>query len=439
MKSIMKRTFLLKTSSKSFIWLAMCLLLTNVAFAKQIPTVTGLLKSIPTVTTIVLGDSVTTSVAAAAGSIDYNIRNTVTLKYDQFTDTFFINPATVEVKMRVRQWDALNNLINTTTMKMRVGINGKYNTPMLEQYMQKLYNGYKVCMILDSVWVNGTAVSSLPRYVAIESDIDMNRYYNFSLPGNTGLSGLSVSSIALDCDTIDDEIEFSWTPNIRAEEYQVEWAYVNNYDASGLGTTYGASQVSVDFRNNSTRITTYNNSFKVTSLYNKGYIAFRARAVGRDYLNPDKYIYGPWSITNDQPVVSSLTSGTDYYTITSEHEKKKNWQYSATYAEEGKKKEVINYFDGSLHNRQTVTKSNSDKNVIVGETLYDYQGRPAINVLPVPVAPSICTEPAIKYYIKFNVDDTNNVYSKNDFDLDGGSCVSAVAPMDTVSGASQYY
>ena len=108
-----------------------------------------------------------------------------------------------------------------------------------------------------------------------------------------------------------------------------------------------------------------------------------------------------------------------------------------------KKKEVINYFDGSLHNRQTVTKINSDKNVIVGETMYDFQGRPAINIMPVPVVLS-CTltgsEPSIKYYNKFNVDDTNKVYSKNDFDLDiSGTCNSSPAPMDTTSGASQYY
>lgn len=56
-------------------------------------------------------------------------------------------------------------------------------------------------------------------------------------------------------------------------------------------------------------------------------------------------------------------------------------------------------------NRQSVVKNNSDDKAIVSETIYDYQGRPAIQVLPSPVEdPATCTDPnkssGLKFYPK---------------------------------------
>ncbi|MBI3518103.1 MAG: hypothetical protein HY062_01930 [Bacteroidetes bacterium] len=372
---------------------------------------------------------------------DYNIQNTISLKYDLATDTFFLAQADVRVKVTINRWDVTNTPLPTTSRKLSVSINNKLNKAILEQSSVNLTNGYKITMTVDSIWVNGVSVKTLPRYVSVESEINMDRYYDFSSPSLTAVNMTGITPLDDDCDGAMDEVKVNWatSPSIIAEEYQLEWTYVNNYSA--IGGSYPASAFTTDFKNNSTRISTVDNSYKLSLLFDKGYIAFRVRAVGRNYLNPAEFIYGPWTAL-DQVNMSTL-SANELYPVTTEHEKIKNWQYSSTYAEEGKKKEVINYFDGSLHNRQTVTKINSDKNVIVGETMYDFQGRPAINIMPVPVTLS-CTstgaEPAIKYYNKFNVDDTNKVYSKNDFDLDiTGTCNSSPAPMDTVSGASQYY
>ncbi len=41
------------------------------------------------------------------------------------------------------------------------------------------------------------------------------------------------------------------------------------------------------------------------------------------------------------------------------HERKLNWQATTTFAEEEKRKSVVQYYDGSLRSRQTVTKDNS--------------------------------------------------------------------------------
>ncbi|MEW6773879.1 MAG: hypothetical protein AB1304_07760 [Bacteroidota bacterium] len=135
--------------------------------------------------------------------------------------------------------------------------------------------------------------------------------------------------------------------------------------------------------------------------------------------------------------------------VNTAHENKKNWQYTATYAEEGKKKEVISYFDGSLRDRQSVTKINTDNNIIVGESFYDFQGRKAVTVLPVPVMATVNTGAGItgtvsplKYYEKFNVNMSGQPFSAYDFDMDGSgsnTCIVTGAEMDTVSGASRYY
>ncbi|MBS1652274.1 MAG: hypothetical protein JSU07_09720 [Bacteroidetes bacterium] len=432
-----------KTSMRALFLFCICFVL-NVS-AKQIPTVTGIMKTTSYISGAVItgqpsADN-TIIVPVLPNALDYNIRNNVALKYDLTTDTFFLNPTSLSVKVTVKRWDALNNPLPTTLKKLSIKINNKLNQPLLEQSILKLTNGYKVEVIIDSIWLNNVSVRTLPKWCSVESEINMDRYYDFSSSANTGVNMTGISPIDNDCDLVIDEVQVNWQMSNLSfipEEYQVEWTYVNNY-AAGAGT-YPASAFFTDFKNNSTRITTYDNSYKLSLIFNKGYVAFRVRAVGRDWLNPANYIFGPWT-SNDITNMGSMGIN-KLYTISSEHDKLKNWQYSTTYAEEGKKKEVISYFDGSLHNRQSVTKVNSDKNIIVGETMYDYQGRPAVNVLPVPVTFPNCTtavQPSIKYYKKFNVDDSTNFYSKNDFDADISGCNASAYPMDTLSGASQYY
>ncbi|MBS1650940.1 MAG: hypothetical protein JSU07_02925 [Bacteroidetes bacterium] len=420
-------------------------LVSHKGHAKQIPTVTGILKTSSALSTTVIAGTPsainTILVPVVATAKDYNIQNTISLKYDLGTDTFFLAKTDVRVKVTINRWDFTNTPLPTTSRKLSISINNKLNQAILEQSSVNLTNGYKITMTVDSIWVNGASVKTLPRYVSVESEINMDRYYDFSSPSLTTVNMTGITPLDDDCDGIMDEVKVNWasSPSIVAEEFQLEWTYVNNYNS--IGGSYPPSAFTTDFKTNSTRITTSDNSYKLSLLFDKGYIAFRVRAVGRNYLAPTEFMYGPWT-SLDQVNMGSLSSN-ELYSVIAEHEKIKNWQYSSTYAEEGKKKEVINYFDGSLHNRQTVTKVNSDKNVIVGETMYDFQGRPAVNILPVPVVlncTSTGSEPSIKYYNKFNVDDTNKVYSKNDFDLDAsGACNSISAPMDTTSGASQYY
>src|ERR1017187_2552825 len=133
-----------------------------------------------------------------------------------------------------------------------------------------------------------------------------------------------------------------------------------------------------------------------------------------------------------------------FFQVTSEHEPNLNWQFSTTFAEEAKTKNVISYFDGSFRNRQSITRLGSsigttnDYVFIVGENIYDNQGRPAIQVLPVPdnVNPDY-----FMYRYNFNRNSSGNPYSRNDFDQDVSSSTtySPGTMSNSTEGASNYY
>ena len=334
MKSIMKLTNL----AKSLTLLVLIFLASFTSYAKQIPTITGILKTSAALSTTVTAGTPSASntilVAVVPTAKDYNIQNTISLKYDLATDTFFLAQADVRVKVTINRWDVTNTPLPTTSRKLSVSINNKLNKAILEQSSVNLVNGYKITMTVDSIWVNGISVQTLPRYVSVESEINMDRYYDFTSAPLTAVNMTGISPLDDDCDGIIDEVKVNWatSPSIIAEEFQLEWTYVNNY--SSTGGSYPASVFTTDFKNNSTRITTIDNSYKLSLLFDKGYIAFRVRAVGRNFLIPTEFVYGPWTSV-DQINMGSLTSN-QLYTVTQEHEKIKNWQYSSTYAEEGK-------------------------------------------------------------------------------------------------------
>lgn len=244
--------------------------------------------------------------------------------------------------------------------------------------------------------------------------------------------------------TTDNLLNLSWAQIAGAKEYEVEWTWIDNYGVNADGTS-NINSVKLpntiplterNFELNNTRIQSNTNSYDIPLIYSRGYVIYRVRAIGRFMMNTDKLYYGPWSKSN---TVKQFVSDWDYKTVEA-HENNKNWQFQASFAEDGKRKEVVSYFDGTLRNRQTVTKINSDNSPIVGEVIYDTQGRPAIEVLPTPVADEDGNE--IRYYDNFNQVRSNIPYTNRNFDWDAtetDECEVEVLGMSTASGASRYY
>jgi len=281
----------------------------------------------------------------------------------------------------------------------------------------------KILQVLDA-GSNPVPLMALPENLFLETEIEVERYYSFD----------PIQTVAITNSVVNNELNLAWNHIQGAEEYELEWSYVNDYKDVGSYIGSGdpeAADLIVDFKNNSTRVSLKKNTYSIPLTFEHGYLVYRVRAIGVNTADLDHTLYGNWTEATNQVVFNYNNR------IATLHEENKNWQYSANYAEEGKKKEVISYFDGSLRNRQSVTKLNTDETAIVGETIYDHQGRGAVQVLPVPANNS-----EIKYYDNgFNKnDDTSPVpYSREDFDVDNGTCNTTPESMSIGSGASQYY
>ncbi len=232
--------------------------------------------------------------------------------------------------------------------------------------------------------------------------------------------------------TAANEYKVCWDKNIAdADEYQLEWVHVNNYSEANKP----APKLPYNFRFNSTRISTKDCFYSVASVFEKGTVLFRIRAI--KYTETGQIIAGKWSNEEAGDDAMAYTGAKISITNSDIHTADKlNWQYIANYAEGGKKKEVISYYDGSMRSHQMVTRINSDeKSAIVGETFYDHQGRAAMQALPVPADDS-----RLQYYKNFNQSSNGVTYGRNNFDKSSEAPCSVLADtMARVSGASRYY
>jgi RHS repeat-associated protein len=280
-----------------------------------------------------------------------------------------------------------------------------------------------------------SAVDSIG-FLCISTEMDIERYeyfdHNYSFPAST-----------LHCDTIPAtrELQFSWNHIDGAEEYELEWTFVSNIGVNkitGARYTIQPEHLYYSFENNSGRISTAGYSIRIDNIFESGYLLYRVRGIGRDTGNIKIRIPGAWSegdtcsFTSGLHGLRPLTCWPTYIQLNG-HEESLNWQYTLNFAEEGKHKGVIGYFDGSLRKRQSVTKTSTDKMAIVQESFYDHIGRPAVDILPVPAYDS-----AIKYYSNFNRVTTTAPFTLNNFDT--GNCSTFnPASLNTISGASNYY
>src|ERR1019366_4489043 len=439
--------FILKLQPfKTILIIGLFLLNTSMAYAGVYPFSQRISTTPGFTITTTASTTVTVSSLIPSGT-DVSVLDKITLGVDHTYMSYLSTPHEIRVKLKLEQWDKNNNALTTLHPSLTINYQPfSVTSPYIDKSVYNFTGAYKFIITIDSILEDGFPAPALQTNLFIDADIQLERYLDFS---TDAISPIAINAIQtadqidLDCDNITDELQITWPPFVGAEEYQLEWTFVNDYDTTlGSFITPSATNLPYDFKNNSTRITTTNSSYNITTAFEHGYLLYRVRGIGRDMLNPSQDIVGVWSMA-DKGNVSSVSN--KYHNV-QEHEANKNWQFSATYAEEGKKKEVVSYFDGSLRNRQSVTKVNSDKNAIVGETIYDHQGRPAVNVLPVPVEKPVCTpnaESVIRYYPNFNKADANTTeYSRVDFDLDtspNDSCSAHTKGMDTTSGASNYY
>jgi len=317
---------------------------------------------------------------------------------------------------------------------------------------QVFYNIHKYELIITKIEVhdgNGHISNTLPTNAYIDCGIEIERYkwldcnivpspnlthYFIDSNGNypINLSGNPTSTST--------DMVLKWNYLAEAEYYELEWTYIDNY-TDNYNQYEVASDIPFsdkDFNSNASRVVTNFTQYQIPLTFDHGFLIYRLRAIGYSGETIGSYNFltaGKW--TSDNINVHTMVSDwPNYFHIAHPHESNKNWQVVTTFAEEGKKKEVISYYDGLNRNRQVVTKINSLDEAVVAESVYDYHGRPAVSILPVPAG-----DTELKFYDEFNKSSFSGLpYASSDFDQDASTCVPASAnSLDNSSGTGLYY
>jgi hypothetical protein len=245
---------------------------------------------------------------------------------------------------------------------------------------------HRIVVGIMSVTLNS---GTLPTNLLLTSDMFIERYY--------ALDQVTIPSIS--AASIGNNLQFNWKAIEGAEEYDLEYVYVNNYN--GDVGSIPAAELPFDFVYNSTRVTVKGNRYTMPFIFDKGFVLYRVRAVGRHGANFTQRLTGLWS---DPLNSGNLSQFGDKLSIISEHESgDMNWSYAAALNDEGKRSEAIFYKDGLFQNRQTVVRSQVNDQAIVKESYLDYNGRVAVRALSAPVAGN-----DMGYYPFFNLDDNPN-------------------------------
>ncbi len=368
-------------------------------------------------------------------------------------------------------------------------------------------NAYNSKFIIESVTL--TSVASPPDlYAKVGSIVELN----FGIEEKTFTKPVFANAPLFyePCvDNATNELILSWNAVGYAEEYELEITFKDNY-SNDVSAPLSASAIMYDFKENATRIVTKQNYYRIPLVYERGYLLYRVRAVGMGGTDWNKRIPCAWSAGNPFGSVAAFTN--KYGPLPSHVGDKINWQLSTTYSDEGKRKDVVQYYDGLFMNRQTVTGvgqvknmftqnvldnstpdkktldnleienipnkiiedagqikklptrgssiglspatgiahsqlfqanctfygSDKIKEIIAQEVIYDFNGRPALQILPVPTGTH-----KITYIKKLNKNIAGSSYSWKDFDTIN-NCLLTTHPMsDVVSGnamgAGVYY
>lgn len=350
------------------------------------------------------------------------VTNIISFYLNEDTTMFLSSNFIAKVKYHLYYKNASGTLDSLKDQWLELSYRGAVGDTAYDQRKSfYFYNAYYTKIVVDSFYTN-VAWNVKPALILM-NEMRVNLDYKFECTLN-GIS--SVSSTQSEMQT--DELNVSWTKAEGADEYDLEWTYVDSSALAGYKTG-GYFDPALIFENNATRVTVHESLvYRIPLLYDGGGVLFyRVRPV-QNKLN-GKRIEGTWA-------TSGSPGGTNWYYSFVGHQLPLNWQASTSFAEEGKRKSVVQYFDGTLRSRQTVTKDNTTQQTVVAETFYDHQGRPVIQVLPAPTLSTI-----IAYTQNFNRMNTGE-YDKSRYDTllnPSAYCNTSADTMSVLSGAAQYY
>ncbi|WP_413667267.1 RHS repeat-associated core domain-containing protein [Mucilaginibacter sp. Mucisp86] len=343
---------------------------------------------------------------------------TVSVKIDYYTDPSVSTPTTVNTSLTVDYTPGQGAPYKAMDV---------YNIPG---------GAYKIIVTVTGVNLNGfLAPPANSVQLASRILVDRTSLFQPSAGLNTAFANTAAKYL-----------KATWNAQPGAQEYDVEWTTINsgnpNYAVITANATHSSNPdypalstaLAKAFVNNASRITTDSNSYTISLNSTDSYLLFRIRQVQYDVTTGVRKA-GVWDYS-DYTTFAAPKYAIFPLTWT---DNTMNWQYSAAFAEDGRKKEVISYFDGSLRSRQTVTVNNSDNVALAQENVFDDFGRPVVSILPGTFKEG--SGNAYLHYIpNFNLLSANTPYKyANIAGSSAQACEFNPSPMSTSSGASKYY
>lgn len=335
-------------------------------------------------------------------------------------------------------------VVNSDTLTISFN-NSSGNTPFQDLHLKK-YNGFfKTMIVYTGLYLDaGGVITAAPltdvawQNFKVEGSI-VTQHYDKATYGVAA----TPPSITATPHVANNYLSLSWnfsTP-VTPVNYELEWTYIDDYRVTLPGTlsTIPSSSLSYNFVNNSTKVWLDSSTYRLPIIYPRGYLIYRVRAVRPDSVLYKYPIYGDWSYsTADAGVVSAANANARYHISDAYAGDSLNWQYSINFAEGGKYKHVMGFYDGLLKNRQSVTRFNSSLDrLLVTDNVYDFEGQLAIKTLPAALS-------AASFSYQHDVD-LNSVtglpYRAGDFDTGLAACSRTVIipPLAHNAQASIYY
>ena len=341
------------------------------------------------------------------------VKNVVRLSYTGSLKKYYPELWTFGVTFNLYLWDQ-NGIalppIYGKTLEIEFGsqTTGDYNDISI---LSVPLNAHRVIMDIINVAIPTDFNGTIPNDVELELEMQVERYFDIDQ---------TPSYITANYNSTDNTIDFSWDG--LAEEFDVEWAFLSTdvIGAASLPTLPG----DVDSKRY-TRVTVNKNHYQINAPTDNVRTYYRVRKIGRFGSQYKNRRFGAWS--NTPSTLSDLTNFSP----------DKNWQYQASYAEDGKVKEVLSFADGSLKSRQSITLLNTDQTAIIAESFYDYEGRSVIQTLP---APNSERSHNLKFYEDYTLNQNGTILSKSDYDNDGtAACSVSSYQLGNGNGAGNYY
>ncbi|WPQ63704.1 hypothetical protein SIO70_02370 [Chitinophaga sancti] len=372
------------------------------------------------------------------------VTNIITLSLDKDEVNKITQAFSAEMKIKIEYWAQPNQADPGVLDNIKLKVTYDPTTGASYQASSDYHfdNSYKVQITIED-FTSAELGDDLPAAFHLMGQVIVERTYEIdnNTPIVTHVTMGPSNSTAY-------QASLTWNKLDGAQEYDLEWTFIYSGTDFGreLNTSYPdftVPMVQKMFKNNATRVTVQQEYYDITQTSYNSFILIRIRPV--HYDDEGYRIEGDWNYGLERDG-NTFIGAMDI--PSAGRQSNFNWTYDAAYAEDGKRKEVIHFLDGSLRERQAVTLSNTEQKAIVQETLYDEVGRPVVNIMPAPV-----NNNSLKYYKGLHPATDGNTYDYSYAYGNNTDCIATPAPLGTtgyddvdnsntsvtVGGAGQYY